>query len=128
MKRLKLITLSILSLILLLLIMFTVGCLGGRSNQDVLNELEGRIIYTRRDSDSVLKIYTAKGNLQDEQLLYEHHDSIGNGNIVGINYDEENDCILFEAYDDTLEDWGLFQLDTDLKAISLGIKTIDITI
>ncbi|WP_343290344.1 hypothetical protein [Turicibacter bilis] len=79
MKLLKIILFSLAIVITGLLSLFAWGCVGGQYNQDVLNELTGQIIYTRRDTDSILKIYTAQANLENEQLLYEHQDSIDNG-------------------------------------------------
>ena len=113
MKLLKIILFSLAIVITGLLSLFAWGCVGGQYNQDVLNELTGQIIYTRRDTDSILKIYTSQANLENEQLLYEHQDSIDNGNISGITYDKANNRLIFEAYDDALEDWGLFKLNED---------------
>lgn len=90
MKLLKIILFSLAIVITGLLSLFAWGCVGGQYNQDVLNELTGQIIYTRRDTDSILKIYTSQANLENEQLLYEHQDSIDNGNISGITYDKAN--------------------------------------
>lgn len=126
MKGLKWIIMIALSLIVISLLLFALGCLGGHYNQEVLDELKGRIIYTKRDDDGILKIYTAYANLENEKLLYEHHDSIDNGNIIRIQYDETNDSLLFEAYDDNLEDWGLFQLDSDLNVTPLGLLATDV--
>lgn len=124
MRSLKLIGWSLLILLLILIGFFAYGCYGGRYNERALNELEGRIIYTKRDTDSVLKIYTAKANLEDEILLYEHHDSIDNGNIIALEYDEEQACLIFEAYDDTIGDFGLFTLDAELNVTSLGVSSM----
>ncbi|WP_235070446.1 hypothetical protein [Turicibacter sp. TJ11] len=124
MKVLKIIRFSLAIVIIGLLSLFAWGCVGGQYNQDVLNELTGQIIYTRRDTDSILKIYTAQANLENEQLLYQHQDSIDNGNVSGITYDKANNRLIFEAYDDTLEDWGLFELNEDGIATSLGISTL----
>lgn len=126
MKLLKIILFSLAIVITGLLSLFAWGCVGGQYNQDVLNELTGQIIYTRRDTDSILKIYTAQANLENEQLLYEHQDSIDNGNISGITYDKANNRLIFEAYDDALEDWGLFKLNEDGTATSLGISILDL--
>ncbi len=126
MKRLKIILFSLAIVVTGLLFLFAWECVGGQYNQAVLNELSGQIIYTRRDKDSVLKIYTAQANLENEQLLYEHQDSIDNGNIVGIAYDQANNRLIFEAYDDTLEGWGLFELNEKGTATSLGISILDL--
>lgn len=126
MKRLKKIILFSLAIVITgLLSLFAWECVGGQYNQDVLNELKGQIIYTRRDTDSILKIYTAQANLENEQLLYEHQDSIVNRNVSDIIYDKANNRLIFEAYDDILEDWGLFELNEDGTATSLGISTLD---
>ena len=86
MKRLKKIILFSLAIVITgLLSLFAWECVGGQYNQDVLNELKGQIIYTRRDTDSILKIYTAQANLENEQLLYEHQDSIVNRNVWNSN-------------------------------------------
>lgn len=94
------------------ILMFIYECMGISYHSKLLNELQGEILYLKRDDDSILKIYQSKANLEDEELIYEHHSMI-NSNIINFEYDEKTKIITFEAFDDDLQTWAIFELTED---------------
>lgn len=112
MKRLKKMGIICLIILAVPILMFIYGCMGGTYRSKLLNELQGEILYLKRDDDSILKIYQSKANLEDEELIYEHHSMINN-NIINFEYDETTKMITFEAFDDDLQTWAIFELAED---------------
>lgn len=99
--------------------MFIMGCMGGDFNSDLLNELKGDILYLKRDDDLIMKIYHSNANLENEQLIYAHQDSIDNHNIIDLSYNSETNSIIFTAFDDEISQWSLFELNEQGEGLLL---------
>ena len=92
--------------------LFTYNCFNGSYNENILSKMDGDILYTKRDKDLNIKIYTSKENLKNEKLIYEHKGSgIDNDNIIEISYDEETKIITFVAYNKDRDNWSYYEID-----------------
>ena len=82
------------------------------SNSDILNNLEGKIYYTKR-IDGVNTLFKSDATLQNEILIYSH---LGKGkgrygnndNIIEYYYDSKSKTVSFIAMNDG--NWSLFLL------------------
>ncbi len=83
-------------------------------NADILLNLDGQIIYTKR-VDGVNTLFKSEANLKNEQVIYSHKgkgkDSYGsyNDNIIDYRYNVENRIIEFVAMNNG--EWSLFSLE-----------------
>lgn len=121
-KYFKIIATILISLIIIIIGLFGYNSIDKSYDNKLLSNLKGEILYLKRDTDLVLKLYKAKANLEDEQLIYSYNGCKDNNNILSFDYDEDRDVITFVAYDEEVNDWMKFELDSNSKVTPLNIQ------
>lgn len=121
-KNIKIIMGVIVSLFIIIVGLFGYNCIDKPYNENLLNKLNGDILYLKRDTDLVMKIYKSNANLKDEQLIYAYNEYSDNNNILSIDYDKDRDVIRFVAYDKNVSNWMQFELDRNGEVTPLNIK------
>lgn len=104
MKKGRKILLIVFSLIALVAIYLVIAPFQDKS---LKNDLTGKILYSKRDNDGIIKLYHSPASLADTKILYSHSNSTeDNKNIIG--YYREDDTVYFTAMQDG--NWALFSI------------------